>query len=183
MTPASSEPIALKRACVATTVPYGRPTTLAEGELVSIVQTLGESVTVRTELGALLRVNGTDADALGLDDPSPNRAVAASGNFSMGDVTAALQNVYDPEIPVSVVELGLIYRCDEELRPDGTRLISIDMSMTAPGCGMGDVLRQDIEGKLKTLAGVREVDVQVQLDPPWDQTKMSDAARLQLGLM
>jgi probable FeS assembly SUF system protein SufT len=166
MTPASREPVALKRDCAATTVPYGRATTLPAGDRVSIVQTLGESITVRTELGALLRVNGTDADALGLDDPSPNREVAASDNFSMGDVTAALQNVYDPEIPVSVVELGLIYRCDEELRLDGTRLISIDMSMTAPGCGMGDILRGDAERVVRMVPGVDEVEVNLVWDPP-----------------
>jgi probable FeS assembly SUF system protein SufT len=183
MTPTSSEPIALTRDCAATTVPYGLPTTLLQGERVSIVQTLGESITVRTEFGALLRVNGTDADAIGLDDPNPNRAVAASDSFSMGDVTAALQNVYDPEIPVSVVELGLIYRCDEDVRPDGTRLISIDMSMTAPGCGMGDVLRGDAERVVRRVPGVDEVEVNLVWDPPWDITRMSDAVRLQLGLL
>jgi metal-sulfur cluster biosynthetic enzyme len=101
----------------------------------------------------------------------------------MGDVTAALQNVYDPEIPVSVVELGLIYRCDEELSPDGTRLISIDMSMTAPGCGMGDVLRDDAERVVRMVPGVDAVEVNLVWDPPWNISRMSEAVRLQLGLL
>ena len=94
-----------------------------------------------------------------------------------------LRTCYDPEIPVNIVELGLVHSADVTDLPDGGKKVAVRFTLTAPGCGMGDVLRQDIEGKLKTLAGVKEVDVQVQLDPPWDQTKMSDAARLQLGLM
>jgi metal-sulfur cluster biosynthetic enzyme len=101
----------------------------------------------------------------------------------MSDVVAALQNVYDPEIPVSVVELGLIYRCEEELLPDGTRLISIDMSMTAPGCGMGDILRADAERVVRMIPGVDDVEVTLVWDPPWNMSRMSEAVRLQLGLL
>lgn len=184
MTSSSREPVALTRDCVATTVPYGRPTTLPAGEPVHIVQTLGESITVRTEYGALLRVDGTDADALGLDDQGRDREVISTAHeFTMSDVTAALQNVYDPEIPVSVVELGLIYRCDEEIRPNGARVISIDMSMTAPGCGMGDVLRADAERVVRMVPGVDAVEVNLVWDPPWNITRMSEAVRLQLGLL
>ena len=140
---------------------YVAQLTLPAGERVHIVQKLGESITIRTEFGALFRVDGTDADALGVDDPGRNREVAATSRaFAMSDVTAALQNVYDPEIPVSVVELGLIYRCDEELRSDGTRVISIDMAMTAPGCGMGDVLRAEAERVARAGPVVAGVQVQ-----------------------
>jgi probable FeS assembly SUF system protein SufT len=147
------------------------------------MQTLGESVTVRTARGALARVNGADADVLGLHDRSLIVDIPTSETFDMSDVVAALQNVYDPEIPVSVVELGLIYRCEEELLPDGTRLISIDMSMTAPGCGMGDILRADAERVVRMIPGVDDVEVTLVWDPPWNMSRMSEAVRLQLGLL
>jgi metal-sulfur cluster biosynthetic enzyme len=98
-------------------------------------------------------------------------------------VTQALQTVYDPEIPVSVVELGLIYRCEEHQRVDGTRLITIDMSMTAPGCGMGDVLRADAARVVQSVPGVDAVEVSLVWDPPWTVRRMSEAARLQLGML
>ena len=91
--------------------------------------------------------------------------------------------MYDPEIPVSVVELGLIYRCDEELLADGSRLISIDMSMTAPGCGMGDVLRADAERAVRMVPGVDDVEVALVWDPPWSLSRMAEAVRLRPGLL
>jgi len=146
-------PIALERDCSATTVPGGQRVLLAEGGEVAIVQRLGGSITVRTEMGTLLRIDGIDADALGLDpigtaveigDGSGDDAAGGEdGPFSMDAVWQALGQVYDPEIPVDIVELGLVYRCEEHPGPLDTRRIEIDMSMTAPGCGMGDVLRGD----------------------------------------
>jgi probable FeS assembly SUF system protein SufT len=183
MTAASREPVELMRDCQATTVPGGRPTSLAAGDRVQIMQTLGESITVQTEFGELVRINGEDADALGLDQPEQALEPTTTEPFSMSRVIDALQNVYDPEIPVSVVELGLIYRCDEELLADGSRLISIDMSMTAPGCGMGDVLRADAERVVRMVPGVDEVEVTLVWDPPWNLSRMSEAVRLQLGLL
>lgn len=183
MTAVSSEPVEVTRDCLATTVPGGRQTSLAAGDRVRIMQTLGESITVRTEFGVLARVNGEDADALGLDVAVRELELDAAEAFSMSQVVDALQNVYDPEIPVSVVELGLIYRCDEELLADGSRLISIDMSMTAPGCGMGDVLRADAERVVRMVPGVDEVEVTLVWDPPWSLSRMSEAVRLQLGLL
>jgi probable FeS assembly SUF system protein SufT len=183
MTAASREPVELTRDCAATTVPGGRQTSLAAGDRVQIMQTLGESITVQTEFGALVRINGEDADALGLDTPEQELELITTEPFSMSQVVDALQNVYDPEIPVSVVELGLIYRCDEELLADGSRLISIDMSMTAPGCGMGDVLRADADRVVRTVPGVDDVEVTLVWDPPWNLSRMSEAVRLQLGLL
>jgi len=183
MTAASREPVELTRDCPATTVPGGRQTSLAAGDRVQIMQTLGESITVQTEFGALVRINGEDADALGLDTPEQELELITTEPFSMSQVVDALQNVYDPEIPVSVVELGLIYRCDEELLADGSRLISIDMSMTAPGCGMGDVLRADADRVVRTVPGVDDVEVTLVWDPPWNLSRMSEAVRLQLGLL
>ncbi len=101
----------------------------------------------------------------------------------MSRVTDALQGIYDPEIPVSIIELGLVYRCEEIQRPDGTRRIEIDMSMTAPGCGMGDVLRADALRAVQVVPGVDEVDVTLVWDPLWTIQRMSEAARLQLGML
>lgn len=183
---ASWTPIALRRDCAATTIPFGERVALAEGGEVEIVQQLGGSFTVRTEMGMLLRIDGDDADALGVDPPTGDTdtdAAGAAGAFDMARVMDALQTVYDPEIPVSIVELGLVYRCDEVQRPDGTRLIDIDMSMTAPGCGMGDILRGDAARVVGAVPGVDDVEVTLVWDPPWSVGRMSEAARLQLGML
>lgn len=181
---ASWTPVALERDCSATTIPYGERVALTAGGLVEVVQQLGGSITVRTEMGALLRIDGEDADALGLERPAPDTVAAPDdGSFDMARVTDALQTVYDPEIPVSIVELGLVYRCDELVRPDGTRAIEVDMSMTAPGCGMGDVLRDDAARAVLAVPGVDEVEVALVWDPPWSVSRMSEAARLQLGML
>lgn len=175
-------PIELSRACAATTVPYGEQVTLDAGGLVEIVQRLGASITVRTQMGSLLRIDGTDADALGLDPIGVGHR-AADGPFEIDQVVDALQQIFDPEIPVSIVELGLVYRCDEIIEADGSRRIEIDMTMTAPGCGMGDVLRADALRAVQAIPAVDDVDVQIVFDPPWNIGRMSEAARLQLGLM
>lgn len=183
MTIASREPIRLIRDCRATTVPAGDPATLHAGEPVLILQTLGGSITVRVESGALLRVDGADADALALDRSDTPVERDDTGPFAMSRVVDALQSVYDPEIPVSVVELGLIYRCEEQPRSDGGRRIEIDMSMTAPGCGMGDILRRDAASAVRRVPGVDDVEVNLVWDPPWNISRMSEAARLELGLL
>ncbi len=172
----------LTRSCSATSVPWGEPVTLDAGGEVAIVQRLGGSITVRTEMDLLLRIDGSDADALGLELIEPDES-DGSGPFDMNRVTQALQGIYDPEIPVSIVELGLVYRCDEVMLADGRRRIEIDMSMTAPGCGMGDVLRDDALRAAESVPGVDEVDVTLVWDPPWNIGRMSEAARLQLGLL
>ena len=175
-------PVELTRKCAATTVPYGEQVTLDAGGLVEVVQRLGASITVRTEMGSLLRIDGADADALGLE-PVDITEGAADGPFELGQVIDALQQIYDPEIPVSIVELGLVYRCDEIIGDDGSRRIEIDMTMTAPGCGMGDVLRADALRAVQAIPGVDDVEVRIVFDPPWNIGRMSEAARLQLGLM
>ena len=174
--------VELRRDCAATTVPYGEAVTLDAGGLVVVVQRLGGSITVRTEMGLLLRVDGADADALGLEPVDVDDA-PVTGPFDIGQVVDALQSIYDPEIPVSIVELGLVYRCDEVLRPDGTRRIEIDMSMTALGCGMGDILRADAIRAVQAVPGVDDVDVTLVWSPPWNIGRMSEAARLQLGML
>lgn len=175
-------PITLSRDCMATTIPYGDRVALTAGGEVQIVQQLGGSVTVRTEMGSLLRIDGIDVDALGLDPITAEESEADSAEFSMERVYDALQTVYDPEIPVSIVELGLVYRCEEVIWSDGKRSIEIDMSMTAPGCGMGDVLRGDAAQVVSAVPGVDDVNVTIVWDPPWSVERMSDEAKLQLGL-
>jgi len=177
-------PTALTRDCMATIVPAGRPVLLNQGGEVEVVQRLGASITVRTEMGMLLRLDAADADALGLGPSGDDDEEAArSGPFDISKVYDALGDVYDPEIPVSIVELGLVYRCEELAGPLGTRRIEIDMSMTAPGCGMGDILRRDAAHAVFAVPGVDDVEVNIVWDPPWTIHRMSEAARLQLGLL
>lgn len=185
MSPGRHEPVELARDCPAVYIPGGQPVMLQRGERVLVVQTLGGSVTVQTERGFLARVDGTDADALGLDPIGSGEAPApgADGPFEMSKVIDQLKTVFDPEIPVNVVDLGLIYECEATPLEGGGQRIDIKMSMTAPGCGMGDVLRDDARARVALVPGVREVDVELVWDPPWDLSRLSDAARLQLGMM
>jgi probable FeS assembly SUF system protein SufT len=151
---------------------------------VTIAQTLGGHFTVTTEDGALLRIADKDADAPG--ERAPAAAAPApiiEGPFEEERVWEQLRTVFDPEIPVNLVDLGLIYRCQAAPLPEGDQRVEIAMSMTAPGCGMGDVLKEDVRRKVQSVPGVREVQVEVVWDPPWDASRMSDAARLQLGWM
>jgi probable FeS assembly SUF system protein SufT len=176
-------PIRLLRDCTATTVPAGQLVLLSEDGEVEIVQQLGGSITVRTELGSLLRLDAADADAVGLEPPGAGAPADDDGSFDMNRVLDALGQVYDPEIPVSIVELGLVYRCEEMAGPLGMRRIEIDMSMTAPGCGMGDILRADAARAVLAVPGVDDVEVDLVWDPPWTIHRISEAARLQLGLL
>jgi probable FeS assembly SUF system protein SufT len=177
--------VELDRDCIATVIPSGEPMMLHSGEPVTVTQTLGGSVTVQTALGYLVRINADDSAALGLADPVSGTAAApaASAPFELDRVIAALKNVFDPEIPINVVDLGLIYLCEAQPLADGSHRVQIEMSMTAPGCGMGDVLREDARTAAEAVPGVSEVDVELVWDPPWGMDRMSDAARLQLGLM
>lgn len=170
--------IELTRACPATEIPSGYPRVLEAGTRVAIMQSLGGSHTVSDEFGRLVRIDAKDADALGL---AVQERSEASQEFSEQLVWDQLRTVYDPEIPVNLVDLGLIYSCEVN-GADRDHEIDIKMSMTAPGCGMGDVLRSDIERKLASLPTVKSVHVEVVFDPPWNPGLMSEAARLQLGL-
>ena len=183
--PGSYSTVELDRDCVATVIPGGQPIELRRGERVIVTQTLGDSVTVQTEVGYLVRLNAADSTAMGLADaPSPAAAATGAGElFDLDEVIAALKNVFDPEIPINVVDLGLIYRCEAVPLPDGANRIEIDMSMTAPGCGMGDILKADADTAARAVAGVSDVRVELVWDPPWGLERISDAARLQLGML
>lgn len=177
----ASHPIELLRDCQATLVPSGRSARLGQGDPVVVIQQLGGSFTVHTADGQLARIDGADADALGRTAPSDDTP-PAGGTFDPQQVTEALRTIFDPEIPVNVADLGLIYRCDTTPLGDGHYRVEIDLSMTAPGCGMGDVLRQEAQAKVLAIPGVAEVDIQLVWDPPWDMSRLSEAARLELGL-
>jgi len=172
----------LNRNCDVIEIPSGRASTLPQGMSLRIMQSRGDSYTVWTDYGQMYRVEGQDADALGLQAVSGEAQAAQDAReFNEQMVWDILKTVYDPEIPVNIVDLGLIYSCKiSEVQPEGKR-VAIDMSMTAPGCGMGGVLKADIEARLARLPSVKEVQVEVVFDPPWDMSRMSEAARLQLG--
>jgi len=170
--------VALTRDCPVTGIPSGSLHILAAGTPVVITQSLGGSYTITTGYGQLMRVDAKDADALGFEAAA---LPAFSNEFSEKSVWDQLKTVYDPEIPVNIVDLGLVYSC-LITETNGEHMIDITMSMTAPGCGMGDVLRADIEQKLAGLPTVGAVRVDVVFDPPWTPHLMSEATRLQLGL-
>jgi probable FeS assembly SUF system protein SufT len=167
----------VRRECRAVRIPEGTPALLSSGTRVRITQALGGSYTVATERGYLFRIEALDADALG---KTPGEALAVPSEAALEDrLWAALRTCYDPEIPINIVDLGLIYSC--EVQEDGRR-VEIKMTLTAPGCGMGPILAQDVKQKIEGLPEVEQAEVEVVFDPPWDQNMMSEAARLELGL-
>ena len=175
-------PIELGKDCDVTLIPSGQRVTLQAGERVVVTQALGGTITVQTERGHLARISSEDAYTLGLVGEPDAGDTAPLGPFEIERVFEQLKTVFDPEIPINVVDLGLIYACDAHLLADGSHRVEIKMSMTAPGCGMGDVLKDDACARVQTVPGVSEVDVELLWDPPWDQSRLTDAARLELGL-
>ena len=179
----TNEPFSLSRDVRAVIIPAGEELQLREGTSGFITQALGGSFTVYVE-GNLFRIAGIDADALG-KEPVPPPEVPE--NASDADIEAViwqqLKTCYDPEIPVNIVDLGLIYRCDVSAVGNGQRSVDVDMTLTAPGCGMGEILVQDAQEKIAVIPTIADVRVQLVFDPPWNQTMMSDEARLQTGLM
>lgn len=179
--------VTLTRACDALLIPSGTPVTLREGEVVYITQALGGTFTVNVS-GNLARIDAKDADALGktaeiAETVSTAKEIVGDGTVSEEAVWAALRTCYDPEIPVNIVELGLIYVCQITPLETGGGRVDIQMTLTAPGCGMGPVLAVDVEQKIRALDNVMDVKVEVVFDPPWDRDKMSEAAKLQLRLL
>lgn len=180
----SSEPIALSRDVEAAMIPVGSKVTLQKGEQAHITQSLGGTYTVIVN-GNLFRIEGKDADALGF---TPAEGPAGTGSPATQEhlekeIWNQLRSCYDPEIPVNIVDLGLIYDC--HLAPlDGSAYrVEVKMTLTAPGCGMGPTLAQDVQNKLLGLEGVDDVSVELVWDPPWNQAMMTEAAKLQLGLL
>ena len=165
----------------ATEIPSGMKIRIPEGTPLAITQSLGGSYTVLTPYGYMARVDGSDADAIGEEIASPDGA--ASGKTPGELAWDQLRTCYDPEIPVNIVDLGLVYKCEVVPRPEGGQRADVSFTLTAPGCGMGDVLKEDIRKKLLAIDGIEDADVQVLFDPPWNMSMMSEAAKLQLGMM
>ncbi len=180
----NAEPIELTRDVEASIVPSGDKVTLQKGETAQITQTLGGTFTVIVS-GNMFRIEGGDAEALGLE-PVKTPADEAKRPETIDDlneqIQAQLKTVYDPEIPVNIVDLGLVYD-STPTQIDGGWRVDVKMTLTAPGCGMGPVLQQDAQNRLLCIQRVDEADVQVVWDPPWNQDMMSEAAKLQLGMM
>ncbi|MGA9275426.1 iron-sulfur cluster assembly protein [Ilumatobacter sp.] len=180
----STKGFTIPRACVATVVPAGHKITLAAGDRVKLMQALGGTATVTTSEGEMARLTPADSIEFGFVDAPDTVAAAPSDQpFSIDRVWEAATTVFDPEIPVDIVELGLVYRVDAEQLPSGGWSVDIDMSVTAPFCGMGDILKQDLHDAVAAIPGAEAVDVKLVLDPPWDVSRLSDVARLELGMM
>lgn len=158
-------------------VPTGDPVTIPNGTFVTLTQSLGGTYTVVFN-GNMARIDGADADALGLTPEVLEFEAPANGKVDPDQVERALASVFDPEIPVSILDLGLIY--DRRIGADGT--VSVVMTLTAPGCGMGPVLVDDVKSRLAGVPNVRNVEVELVFDPPWSREMMSEEARLELGL-
>ncbi|HET6631340.1 MAG TPA: putative Fe-S cluster assembly protein SufT [Rhodanobacteraceae bacterium] len=179
----NSEPFTLQRDCAAVLVPAGDQVTLPAGQIGYITQALGGSFTVYVE-GNLFRIVGSDADALGKDPPKPIELPPDAGDKDVEKaVWDQLRTCFDPEIPINVVELGLVYDVSVEHRDDGTRSVYIKLTLTAPGCGMGDILVDDARTKVEMIPTVEEADIDLVFDPPWNYSMMSDAAKLETGML
>ena len=181
MPPTTSDRIELRRDCEVIAVPSGLRQTLPAGTPVRIVQTRGGAFTVSNDIHAIFRLDGQDADALGLAPPRSTAPPPPKGSLTEQMVWDTMKTVYDPELPVNVVDLGLVYSCVITPAENG-KSIAIRMAMTSPGCGMSNVLKTDVESRLARLPEVTEAKVEVVFDPPWTPARMSEAARLQLGM-
>lgn len=181
-----NKPVTLERDCDAVLIPVGTPISLPEGSVVLITQALGGSYTVNVN-GNLARIDAKNADALGFEvenkaDETVEKAITGDGSVDEDLIWDQLRTCYDPEIPINIVELGLIYECHVmPLGADGNQ-VDIVMTLTAAGCGMGDFLADDVRTKILTVPNVTRVNVEVTFDPPWNQEMMSEAARLETGM-
>ena len=177
-----NEPFVVNREVRAVLVPAGAEVKLRPGQAGYITQALGGSFTVYVE-GNLFRIAGEDAEAIGKESVKPPELPP---NATEEDVLKLAWNqmrtCYDPEIPINIVDLGLVYECNVTPNEDGSRTVEAKITLTAPGCGMGDILVDDVKDKLMHIPTVREARVSLTFDPPWNQSMMSEAARLQTGM-
>ena len=179
----TNEPFLLTRDVEAVIIPSGENVLLQKETSGFITQALGGSFTVFVE-GNLFRISGSNADALGKDPiPPPEIPKNATNEDIEAVIWDQLKTCYDPEIPVDIVNLGLIYRCEIKILAKGQRSVDIGMTLTAPGCGMGDILVADAKEKIAIIPTVSDVKVELVFDPPWNVNLMSDEAKLQTGLM
>ena len=183
----TTELITLSHDCEAVRIPSGEKVRLPAGAQVRITQSLGGTYTVMTNNGYLVRIAGKDADALGKEAVTASQTEASAAAVEPADleqlVWEQLKTCYDPEIPVNIVDLGLVYHCQVTPLPEGGNKAEVKFTLTAPGCGMGAVLKTDMENKILSVPGVEDVDVEVVFDPPWNPNMMTEAARLELGML
>jgi probable FeS assembly SUF system protein SufT len=179
------EEVTISRDVLLVEIPAGTPANIPAGTPAVITQSLGDTFTLQLPTyGGLYRLAGKDADAIGkASAPRAEGEDPMSGPITEDLVYDQLRNVYDPEIPVNIVELGLVYDLKLDPQPDGKSKVSVKMTLTAPGCGMGGVIAHDAKTRIESLPGVAEADVEVVFDPPWNQQMMSEAAKLELGLL
>lgn len=179
----SSEPVQFERDCAAVLVPQGDSVTLPAGSFGYITQALGGSYTVFVE-GNLFRIAGRDGDAIGKE---PEDSLTLPDDASEEEVEQLvwkqLRTCFDPEIPFNIVDLGLVYEANLRTREDGQREVEVRMTLTAPGCGMGEILVDDVRNKLELIPTIAEADVELVFDPPWGRHMMSEAARLETGML
>ncbi len=179
--------IEVERDVEATVIPSGDEVNVAEGTKVMINQELGDQYTLRTQRGHLVRIEAKDADAIGRQPPSDDDGGEGTDAETDGPIEDRvwdkLGQVYDPEIPIDVTELGLIYECEVEENEEDNYDVRVEMTLTAPGCGMGDVMAQDAKKKVESLPDVDVCDIEVVFNPPWTPDRMSDEARLELGMI
>lgn len=179
----SSEPVQFERDCPAVLVPQGDSVTLPAGSFGYITQALGGSYTVFVE-GNLFRIAGRDGDAIG-KEPVESLSLPADATEEEVEqlVWRQLRTCFDPEIPFNIVDLGLVYEANLRKRADGQREVEVKMTLTAPGCGMGEILVDDVRNKLELIPTIVEADVELVFDPPWGRHMMSEAARLETGML
>jgi probable FeS assembly SUF system protein SufT len=182
----SEKPITVKRDCPAVMIPSGETTFLAAGSTVWLTQSLGGTYTVMTDRGYMARIDGVDSDAIGMAQAAESRPDESPAFDSLEEVEKhvwdQLRCCFDPEIPVNIVDLGLIYYCAVTPLSGGGYKAAVRFTLTAQGCGMGQFLKADIQRKLTSVSGVREVDIELVWDPPWNQSRISGAAKQQLGI-
>ncbi len=177
------EDVVLTRDVNIITIPDGNTGSLSKGQIVTIHQSLGDNFTVITEHGHMVRIAGVDADALGKEPNQLHTLVSETDAAAVEkNCWEVMKTVYDPEIPVNIVDLGLVYECKVTPAESGLNDVHVMMTLTAPGCGMGPVIQNDVEQRIRALPGVARVNVEVVLDPPWSREMMSEAAQLELGL-
>ena len=177
-----SEPFVVQHEVCAVIVPAGTEVTLQPGQSGYITQALGGSFTVYID-GNLFRISGEDAAAIGREPVKPPELPPNATEEDVRKLAwSQMRTCYDPEIPINIVDLGLVYDCDVQVNEDGSRSVEVKLTLTAPGCGMGEILVDDVRDKIERIPTVREARVELTFDPPWNQSMMSEEARLQTGM-
>jgi len=178
----TTELITVKRNCEVTMIPYGVKSTLKEGDQVRLTQALGGSYTVIFN-GNMFRVDNKDADAIGQESVDHGSEKDSEIPFSENMVWDVMKTCYDPEIPVNIVDLGLIYSCDVAEIKEGGVNVTVKMTLTAPGCGMGGVIAEEVKSKIEGIPQVADANVELVWEPQWNQEMMSESAKLHLGML